>query len=406
MEGRSMDSIMIWFEKLLPYLDGVKIEDIETGKTDCSKGLWTLQRKDGGEPVGELHLDSKGGIRYFINHQAEGRTPVVSLSPVAIRDRAGQFIADVFGMEAAELQFSSVVDLEHVYTVDFVRADEDGLELPNSGLSIAFQKDGVLSEVVSYLGPLVLIDEEKSISSEAALDLYMANLTAELKISKYDSDLYVDGDDQFHLIYDFLTGSPDEVKMDGTVISLAEDLGIYPPDHEPLGKETLKAESRPDTSYRIALDSAIKMLFRKFPGAEQRFLLRKEQSESQAEERNVFTFIFDRHQYGVQVEDEGVEIDVDRKTGTVVRFDMSEATAIDFSPLLRERPFSLRTVKALFVSDITMRPVRTRNEAAGGVPVYELVYIPDFPEPGGHVHAIDAHSLEKWTVDTGSLLEG
>ena len=284
--------------------------------------------------------------------------------------------------------------------------DEDGLELPNSGLSLAFQKDGVLYELVSYLGPLVLIDEQKSISSEAALDLYMANLTAELKISKYDSELYVDGDDQFHLIYDFLTGSPDEVKMDGTVISLAEDLGIRPPDHEPLGKGSLDAESRSDVAYRIALDTAIKALFKQFPGAEQRFLMRKENGHSCEEDKSTFTFIFDRHQYGIQVEDEGVEIEVDRKSGKVVRFDVSAAAGDDFSRLLRDRPFSMRAAKALFVSDICMRPVRTRNEAAGGVPVYELVYIPVFPDPGGHVHAIDAHSLEKWTVDTGSLLEG
>ncbi|KZE38004.1 hypothetical protein AV656_03475 [Bhargavaea cecembensis] len=401
-----MDSVMNWFAKFLPYLDGLSINDIEPRETDCSPGNWMLCKRSGGEPVGEVHLDSRGGIRYFQNIHAEDRTPVVVLSPPAIRDRAGQFIADVFGMEAEALQFSSVVDLENVYTIDFVRVDEDGLELPNSGVSLAFQKDGVLYELVSYLGPLVLIDEQKTISSEAALDLYMANLTAELKISKYDSEIYVDGDDQFHLIYDFLTGSPDEVKMDGTVISLAEDLGIRPPDHEPLGMGTLEAESRSDVAYRFALDVAIKALFKQFPGAEQRFFLRKEAGNSCEDEKPTFTFIFDRHQYGIQVEDEGVEIEVDRKNGKVVRFDRSEAAGRDFGSLLRERPFSMRAAKALFVSDISMRPVRTRNEAAGGVPVYELVYIPVFPDPGGHVHAIDAHTFEKWTVDTGSLLEG
>ncbi|MGM9919983.1 MAG: YcdB/YcdC domain-containing protein [Bhargavaea sp.] len=401
-----MESVIRWFEKFLPYLDGLNIEDIKAKGTDCPPGSWMLCKKSGGEPVGELHLDSRGGIRYFQNIHAEDRTPVVALSPQAIRDRAGQFVGEVFGAEAEDLQFSSVVDLENVYTIDFVRVDEDGLELPNSGLSLAFQKDGVLYELVSYLGPLVLIDEQKTISSEAALDLYMANLSAELKISKYDSEIYVDGDDEFRLIYDFLTGSPDEVKMDGTVISLAEDLGIRPPDHEPLGKGTLEAESRADDAYRIALDSAIKALFKRFPGAEQRFLMRKESGNSSESGKSTFSFIFDRHQNGIQIEDEGVEIEVDRKTGEVVRFEISDAAERDFSPLLKERPFSMRAAKALFVSDISMRPVRTRNEAAGGVPVYELVYIPVFPDPGGHIHAIDAHSLEKWTVDTGSLLEG
>ena len=400
-----MDSVMKWFEKFLPYLDGLNIEDVEAQETECSPGNWMLSRKNG-DPVSELHLDSRGDIRYFQNIHAEERTPVVVLSPPGIRDRAGQFVAEVFGSVAEGLQFSSVVDLENVYTIDFVRVDEDGLELPNSGVSLAFQKDGILYELVSYLGPLVLIDEQKTISSEAALYLYMANLSAELKISLYDSEIYVDGDDEFHLIYDFLTGSPDEVKMDGTVISLAEDLGIRPPDHEPLGKGTLEAESRSCADYRIALDTAIKTLFRKFPGAEQRFLLRKENGNSNVEDKPTFTFVFDRHQYGIQVEDEGVEIEVDRNTAKVVRFDISEAAGKDFSHLLRERPISMRAAKALFVSDISMRPVRTRNEAAGGVPVYELVYIPVFPDPGGHVHAIDAHSLDKWTVDTGALLEG
>lgn len=401
-----MDNVMKWFEKFLPYLDGLNIEDVEAQETECSPGNWMLSKKNGGDSVCELHLDSRGDIRYFQNVHAEERTPVVVLSPPGIRDRAGQFVAEVFGSDADGLQFSSVVDLENVYTIDFVRVDEDGLELPNSGVSLAFQKDGVLYELVSYLGPLVLIDEQKTISSDAALDLYMANLSAELKVSKYDSEIYVDGDDEFHLIYDFLTGSPDEVKMDGTVISLAEDLGIRPPDHEPLGKGTLKAESCSCAEYRMALDVAIKTLFKRFPGAEQRFLMRKESGNSDETQKSTFTFVFDRHQYGIQVEDEGVEIEVDRHTGKVVRFDTSGAAGKDLSHLLRERPISMRAAKALFVSDISMRPVRTRNEAAGGVPVYELVYIPVFPDPGGHVHAIDAHSLEKWTVDTGSLLEG
>ncbi len=480
------ETINQWVNKLIPYLEGVRADEIGLETLPDDPGSCMLVRKGSDELLGELVLDDEGDLRFFSCFRATEHAPVVSLAPRMIRKIAEQFLRSLFEEDSANLQFSSVVDLESIYSVDFVRRDMDGIELPNSGMSFSFWKDGRLLDMTNHLGPLILINEESNITPEAALDLFMANLTAELKISRYDREIYVKGDNEFHLIYDFLTGAPDEVKMDGTVFSLAEELGYTQPGHDRLQKDGVErlpltaasgidemkfvyeehldgvdyevysdepalvdGDSRlydPDapmehtvkliTGHRSdliysavvqpepagksgrqrigradAFQTAVSILFGEFPDADRLFRLRKEDPELYEDDENGemevagYQFIFDRFHEDIQIEDEGVEINIDARTGKLLRYDASDRVTFNAEGLTEEAPIELTTAKALYMSDIRMRPVRARNENDGGAPVYELVYVPEFPPPGGHVHAVDAHTLEKWTVDTGALLE-
>ncbi|WP_076756351.1 YcdB/YcdC domain-containing protein [Edaphobacillus lindanitolerans] len=478
-----METLNHWVKKLLPYMEGVRIDDIELETLEDDPGSCMLVRRSSGETIAEMVLDGDGELRFFSCFRATEFAPVVTLAPHMIRKISEQFIRAVFSDDANTLAFSSVVDLDSIYSVDFVRKDMDGIELPNSGVSFSFWKDGRLLDMTNHLGPLILVNEEEAISPEAALDLFMANLNGDLKISRYDSEIYVDGDDDFHLIYDFLTGTPDEVKMDGTVFSLAEEMGYFLPEFEKLdhshvnpvrveeamgigGMKRIHEEMLDDMSFEIysgsaeplketmrlydpeepvehavklisdprtnrirsavgfpvpgkdsgpagrkeAYETALAILFGEFPDARSLFQLRKEEPELYGEtdgEIKVegYQFIFDRFHGELQIEDECVEIDIDAQTGRVVRYQASGSIDFDGEALTSEPPIDMSAAKALYMSNIRMRPVRARNENDGGAPVYELVYVPEFPPPGGHIHAIDAHSLEKWTVDTGALLE-
>ncbi|WP_354196130.1 hypothetical protein [Bhargavaea ullalensis] len=479
-----METLNQWVKKLLPYMEGVRIDEIEIETLEDDPGSCMLVRRHSGEMIAEMVLDGEGELRFFSCFRATEFAPVVTLAPHMVRRIAEQFIRSVFNDDAKILGFSSVVDLDSIYSVDFVRKDMDGIELPNSGVSFSFWKDGRLLDMTNHMGPLILVNEEEAISPEAALDLFMANLHGELKISRYDGEIYVDGDNEFHLIYDFLTGTPDEVKMDGTVFSLAEELGYHQPEFERLPKERMTRtpltaaigadkmslvyeeqldgadyevySDRPELSkqderlyeYDEPMEHAVKMisghrsdriysamrlppengtqtrsvgkgeayekalsvLFGEFPDADRLFRLRKEDPELYDDENgdlevSGYQFIFDRFHGDLQIEDECVEIDIDAATGTVVRYDASERIGFCADALTSEAPIDIEAAKSLYMSNIRMRPVRARNENDGGAPVYELVYIPEFPAPGGHIHAVDAHSLEMWTVDTGALLE-
>lgn len=167
-----------------------------------------------------------------------------------------QFYPDVSG----QYELSTVFNMQEIYSIYFEKKDERlGVTIPYVGFNVGISVDGQLIDFsfdypnykISYL--------EEMISSEEAKKIYVDNVELELAIEYCDLDTYINGDDDYHLLYKVKRNvvtvpGTGEVKLieerekydyvsierqETTLTSLYEALGISK-DHHKLGQQAYK----------------------------------------------------------------------------------------------------------------------------------------------------------------------
>lgn len=164
-------------------------------------------------------------------------------------------------------------------------------------------------------------------------------------------------------------------------------------------------------SLEAAYEQALRILFSQFPHAHLSFKRREDEpavgdydDEGGELPPYAFQFTFDRFEGEIQVLEESISITVSAFTGELVTYDATENAYEDFASLVKVIPMHAEKALALYENAFEMRLHWAKEfDNDGGGMRYELVYCSEFEGAGGHIHFIDANTLELWIADVDGL---
>ncbi|MBO1910703.1 hypothetical protein J4G37_38675, partial [Microvirga sp. 3-52] len=118
-------------------------------------------------------------------------------------------IANEFIDDCDLLHLSAAIDFDDYWWIEFIRKDPFmGLELPNSGVSIQVEKNGLISSATFTNESFVIQEPIITLTKEEAKQIYLGELILMPMICQFDTD-YIGADDEYHLVYaveDFVMG--------------------------------------------------------------------------------------------------------------------------------------------------------------------------------------------------------
>ena len=99
------------------------------------------------------------------------------------------------------LHLSAAIDLDGYWWVEFIRKDPFmGMELPNSGVAIQVEKNGLISGATFTNESYVIQEPVITFTKEEAKKRYLDELILTPMICQFDMD-YIGADDEYHLVY-------------------------------------------------------------------------------------------------------------------------------------------------------------------------------------------------------------
>ncbi|GIN97938.1 hypothetical protein J6TS1_38080 [Siminovitchia terrae] len=216
-----MDHLLM---KLRAFVQRRKMEKLAAVPIEYEDDTYRLLFAESGEEAGEIVLDVNGRLKKFVEFD-EKRLFVVKSKEELCRI-VERFLEEIFPDSIQKLHLSSIVDVDDFYIFDYVQKDDKlGLSLPNSGVSFSISINGIILDMTNELGNVKAVYPEELLTEQDAMELYLKALKPQLKIMQYDQEMYIRGNNEFKLVYDFLNTAALDVKMDGALTNL-EDLGM------------------------------------------------------------------------------------------------------------------------------------------------------------------------------------
>lgn len=470
-------------KKLQPFMNIPKEATLTSELTMDEANIYDLYSDNSDESLGIVQVTKDGRLNMFGEFSKEEGEPKETMTKEEIRLVTESFLQRFFPKAVPELYLDAAIDLDYFYVFEYVQKDTQfNLPMPNSGISFYMFKNGSIMDMTYHMDGITVVYPNDILPGELARDIYLDNISPELKITHFDDETYLNGDNSLVLVYDFIQHVGIDVKMDGTKTTL-EDLGAestqhltisevvvnaatiysfinledrqkilldgaievwsthplqYYREHEDMDAEDLtdmdfgivdaikikmdpeRGKLRQLTAFSIegnpnlqseesAFDKALQILFSQFPDAHLSFKqLESDPAMSYFDEEGeelppyAYQFTFDRFEKGIQVVEESIAITVSAINLELIEYYATDRVFDDFSNLVDPTPSNDKRAMELYEQSFEMKLHWAKDYADDmETSQYELVYLPVFEGSGGHVHFINANTLELWVVDIG-----
>lgn len=218
------------FETLRKYITATSLFYRENPYDENTFDVFQEKMK---ESIAAFCLNDQGDLQAF-SQFAEEEGELTKEQAVQL---AEQFINDFYASISNEIFCTLAFDFDEFYLIEYVQRDEKyQLDLPNSGITFHIYKNGMISHVTCNFEQIEVVYPEKCLMPLDAKKLLLQQTTPTLQITRSDHEVYVNGDEQYKVVYNFIENVPADVKMDGSLTMLSE-LGQVEHIHHKLEEE-------------------------------------------------------------------------------------------------------------------------------------------------------------------------
>ncbi|MBD7984915.1 hypothetical protein H9649_09990 [Sporosarcina sp. Sa2YVA2] len=134
---------------------------------------------------------------YYVNEPEPGNVTLEEMPTIAEK-----FIEAFYPNSLETYRLQAVIDLDEICIVEYALHEEVyGLYLPGTGFSITISTDGRVLQFTFSVDQIDIRYPSHVISADEAKRKYAELIDLELVIQKIDTDIYVNGDDSYRLVY-------------------------------------------------------------------------------------------------------------------------------------------------------------------------------------------------------------
>lgn len=187
-------------EQLLPFLPEVDCSHLRIEQLENDDQCYEISDEVRGIPLAFLRLNEDEEFDSYFLETDYYSSEEVKPKEVILK-KTNEFVDTFLKKNRESLHLSAVVDLDDDWWIEFIRKDPYlGLELPNSGVTIRVEKNGLISSVDMFNETYRLEEPVIRLSAEEAKHLFLEQLVLTPTIAKYDTD-YLGGNNEYHLVY-------------------------------------------------------------------------------------------------------------------------------------------------------------------------------------------------------------
>ncbi len=222
-------------KKLQPFMHIPEDASLSAVLTMEEPTIYDLKVNDKEESVGIVQLNSEGHLENFAEFTEEELDESRELlTKDKIQLITEKFLSEFYPQQLPKLHLDAANDLDYFYVFEYLQKDEQfNLPLPNSGITFFMFKNGSIMDMTNQLSGITIEYPKNILPAERAKEIFTENLNPKLKIVHYNDETFMNGDNSFALVYDFITDIDIDVKMDGIKTTLV-DLGDEPVKYMPI----------------------------------------------------------------------------------------------------------------------------------------------------------------------------
>jgi hypothetical protein len=185
-----MESLLHLLQPFLP---------VEVYQTYADYDVYELFDKKTNEQIGMYTLNEQGELANF---SLDGEAVAGNLTKQELVSVSDLFIETFHPDKKQEYELSAIIDLDNPYMISYEkREDKYGLFLHSEGFTVSVSTNGRVQQFFYEKEDYQIIYPDRMIPEEKALETYMEHLNFELIITKFDQDIFKNGDNQIHLAY-------------------------------------------------------------------------------------------------------------------------------------------------------------------------------------------------------------
>ena len=385
-------------ERILLFLPQVNRKHLNIEPTETDSNSYEVSDKLKGTTFLSIVITEENNLEsvtvdtdYFNQPNLVEKERVLKLA----RNLVNEFLID----GADLLHLTSAIDLDSYWWVEFIRKDPFmGLELPNSGVSIQVEKNGLISGATFTNESYIIQEPVITLTPVEAKQKYLDELILRPIIGQFDSD-YIGSDDEYHLVY----------AVEDFVMDIGTDGEIHTIEMFDVEKEVYielsAVEKFLNKDCLTACKQSILFLQSQYENATENFrLLKEENLDLEDEDLSSFYFTFQRFERGVQVGNATIRIVVDPKTFVITEVNTDSAVLVDLSKITTSCTIPLEDAIVIYSNALEME-LSWSKEIEEEQVIYKLNYLSSFPETVGHMRAIDATTGKPWIIDTSFMEE-
>ena len=385
-------------KRILLFLPQVNRKHLKIEQTETDRNSYEVSNQLKGTTFLYLVVNEENNLAsfsvdtdYFNQVNTVEKERVLELS----RNIVNEFIKD----DCDLLHLSAAIDFDEYWWVEFIRKDPImGLELPNSGVSIQVEKNGLISGATFTSESYVIQEPVITLTKEEAKQLYLDELILTPMICQFDTD-YIGADDEYHLVYaveDFVM----DVGTDGEIHTI-EMFDVQKTEYE----ELLSVEKSLEKDCLTACKRSILFLQSQYENALENFRLLKENHLDLVDEDfSSFSFTFQRFERGIRVGNATIRIVVDPQTFIITEVNTDSEVLVDLSKITNVCTIPLEDAIEIYGNALEMELTWSKEFEEDKV-IYKLNYLSSFPETVGHMRAIDSTTGKPWIIDTSYMEE-
>jgi uncharacterized protein YuzE len=389
--------IDILVERILLFLPDVNVNQLKIEQTETNENSFEVSDRLKGTTFLYIVINEDNNLEsfsvdtdYFNQVNTVEKENVIELS----RNIVNEFIID----DCDLLHLSAAIDFDGYWLIEFIRKDSFmGLELPNSGVSIQVDKNGLVSGATFIDESFEIEEPVMTITTEDAKQRYLDELILAPLICRFDTD-FIGGDDEYYLVYaveDFVM----DIGTDGEIHTI-EMFDVQKTEYV----ELLSVEKSLDKDCLTACKRSILSLQSQYENALNNFRLVKEDYQDLEDENSPFRFTFQRFERGIRVGNATIRIEVDPQTFIISEVNTDSEVLVDLSKITNVCTIPLEDAIEIYGNALEMELCWSKEVEEDQV-LYKLNYLSSFPETVGHMRAIDATTGKPWIIDTSYMEE-
>ncbi|MCC3357124.1 YcdB/YcdC domain-containing protein [Bacillus sp. REN16] len=195
-------------EKLQSFLPVKAVERV----SEFDEEIFDIVDYETEEVIGSYSMNENGELVTFslIEDVHEGNLTKEQMATIV------QNFVDTFFPGKKEFELSAILDLDNPYMITYEKRDEKyGLFLHSTGFTVSVSTSGQITSFHSTDEEYEVRYTEIVVSEEEALETYIEGLDFELNIQQFDSEVFKNGDNQYHLAYSVIEQIMD-IPVDGS----------------------------------------------------------------------------------------------------------------------------------------------------------------------------------------------